>query len=295
MHKLIILVEPLEDGGAFEESWPEFLHHAEGMPGLIKESSSREIKLLFGSYHPVLIHELFFDSLEAVQEAMGSAEGIAAGQWLQKMTGGHFSLLVAAYREDTIDNIRKHQSHEENNPRKELGPADLSDYLEDHDISGEILHLDVPTPTVEAAARAVSSQPEQIVKSILFLVDGQPSLVIACGENTISTRALADYFGVGRKKVKLADPQTVLELTGFSVGAMPPFGHHSALSTLIDRHVLEQAEVYAGGGSDSTLLRLPSRSILDVTHGIVLDLTNDRISDQVNSESSTQPIRDNQA
>jgi prolyl-tRNA editing enzyme YbaK/EbsC (Cys-tRNA(Pro) deacylase) len=285
MHKLIILVEPQEDGETFDVNWPDFLHLSEKMPGLIRESTSREIKRLFGTYHPVLIHELFFDSLQALQEAMVCPDGIAAGQLLQKMTGGHFSLLVVDSKEDTIENIRKHQASLNTSQENELGPDNLADYLDEHKISGEILQLEVPTPTVEAAARATSSLPEQIVKSILFLVDGQPCLTIACGENTISTRALADYFGVGRKRVKLADPKTVLELTGYSVGAMPPFGHKSTLFTLIDWHVLEQPEVFAGGGSDSALLHLPSRTIQEVTQGVVLDLTSEKSIDQTNQHT----------
>jgi prolyl-tRNA editing enzyme YbaK/EbsC (Cys-tRNA(Pro) deacylase) len=79
-------------------------------------------------------------------------------------------------------------------------------------------------------------------------------------------------FGVGRKKVKLASAEVVAGETGFLVGAMPPFGHRQPLPTLIDRRVLEKPVVYAGGGSDYTLLRLDPATILQVTGGEVLDL-----------------------
>jgi prolyl-tRNA editing enzyme YbaK/EbsC (Cys-tRNA(Pro) deacylase) len=62
-----------------------------------------------------------------------------------------------------------------------LGPADLNAFLTSHQIPGELLSLDSPTPTVETAALAVGAQPEQIVKSILFLVDGKPVLTITGG------------------------------------------------------------------------------------------------------------------
>jgi prolyl-tRNA editing enzyme YbaK/EbsC (Cys-tRNA(Pro) deacylase) len=153
-----------------------------------------------------------------------------------------------------------------------LGPADLKAFLETHQIQGELLHLNNPTPTVETAAVAVGAQPEQIVKSILFLVDGQPVLAITCGTSYVERRAISLRFGVGRKKVKLAAPETVAEETGFLVGAMPPFGHRQPLRTLIDPRVLEKPVVYAGGGSDYDLLRLDPRTILQVTQGEVLDL-----------------------
>ena len=119
-----------------------------------------------------------------------------------------------------------------------LGVDDLSEYMHAHDIPGEILHLSVPTPTVETAAQAVGTSVDQIIKSILFLVDEQPVLAIACGLPSIQRRAIADLYGVGKKRVKLAAAETVLEISGYEVGAMPPFGHRQPLVTLIDTRVL---------------------------------------------------------
>ncbi len=153
-----------------------------------------------------------------------------------------------------------------------LDPSDLEEFMRKNHIPGEILHLDVPTPTVETAAAAVGSDPESIVKSLLFTINDNLVLAITCGPTHIDRRAIAAFFQVGRKKVKLADPQTVLEATGYQVGAMPPFGHHAPLSTLIDQRVLHKNEIYAGGGSDQTLLRISPETILNVTQAKVLDL-----------------------
>ena len=155
-----------------------------------------------------------------------------------------------------------------------LGPTDLEVYMRENDIPGEILHLDVPTPTVVAAARAVGTQPERIVKSILFLVAGLPVLAITCGQSYVDRRALAAMYNIGRKKVKLADPETVLKETGYEVGAMPPFGHRDPLPTWIDERVLEKPEVYAGGGAENALVRLAPQDILEATQARIIDLLN---------------------
>lgn len=153
-----------------------------------------------------------------------------------------------------------------------LSPKDLQRFIQAHNIRAEILHLDVLTPTVEAAAQAVGTEPENIVKSILFMVAGAPVLAIACGQARVDSRAIATLHGVGRKQVKLAPAQVVLQETGYEVGAMPPFGHLHPLETLLDRRVLERPVVYAGGGSERTLLRLAPQTILKVTRARVLDL-----------------------
>ncbi len=167
-----------------------------------------------------------------------------------------------------------------------LSPVDLNDYMRNHNISGEIIFLDTPTPTVETAAKAVGSQPDSIVKSILFLIDGSPALAIACGQAHIDRRTLATLYGVGRKKVKLADPQTVLQLTGFQVGAMPPFGHHTPLPTLLDWRVLENPEVFAGGGAENALLRLAPQDLSRATKAKVIDLLIPQIDHQASSNAN---------
>lgn len=153
-----------------------------------------------------------------------------------------------------------------------LGPPDLQAYMQANAIPGEILHLETPTPTVDTAAQAVGTVVERIVKSILFLVDGRPVLAITCGRDHVEQRVLAGLFNVGRKRVKLAGPDTVLRETGYPVGAMPPFGHRLPLPTLIDLRVLEKPEVFAGGGSDYSLLRIAPDAILAATGAQVLDL-----------------------
>lgn len=153
-----------------------------------------------------------------------------------------------------------------------LGAFELSQFLIANHITGEILHLAVPTPTVEAAARAVNAAPEQIIKSILFIVDGHPVLAVACGTMNIGRGPIADLYGVGRKRVKLATPAQVLDISGYEVGAMPPFGHQQPLPTVIDHRVLDLAEAYAGGGAENALLRLDPREIARLTAARVMDL-----------------------
>jgi prolyl-tRNA editing enzyme YbaK/EbsC (Cys-tRNA(Pro) deacylase) len=153
-----------------------------------------------------------------------------------------------------------------------LGVDELYHYMQEHSIPGQIVRLDVPTPTVESAANAVNTSPDQIIKSILFVVDEQPVLAIASGLSNIDRRAIADLFGVGRKRVKLASAETVLEISGYEVGAMPPFGHRKKLKTLIDPRVLEFPEAYAGGGAENVLVHLNPQDLLQATGGTVLDM-----------------------
>jgi Cys-tRNA(Pro) deacylase len=153
-----------------------------------------------------------------------------------------------------------------------LNSSDLSAFMKNHDIEGEIVHLTQHVLTVEDAASAVGTTPDQIVKSLLFLIDGKPVMAIACGTSRVDRRPIAAHYGVGRKRVKLADADTVLEETGYPVGAVPPFGLRQRLPTLIDKDVLAHEEVYAGGGEINALVRVSPQAIVAVTDAVGMDL-----------------------
>lgn len=110
MHKLVILFDMPEDWQAFDDTWPQFLHQVEEMPGLRREAFCRVESFLFGSCRVVQMHELFFDSFEDAQQAMASPEGQAAGQLLQAMTAGRMSLFIADHKEDDLSRIKQFKS-----------------------------------------------------------------------------------------------------------------------------------------------------------------------------------------
>jgi len=123
MVKLVILIPPLENWNAFDEAWPDFLHQVESMPGLRREASSHVDTILYGSASISRVHELFFDSLQAAQQAMASPHGQEAGKLLQLMTRGQVTLFLADHKEDDIDNIRKHQKQQSPADSQESGAA----------------------------------------------------------------------------------------------------------------------------------------------------------------------------
>lgn len=146
-----------------------------------------------------------------------------------------------------------------------MDAADIAAYLVAHGIAGEVVFLPEHVPTVEAAARAVDTSVERIVKSVLFLADASAVLVIASGTPRVHYKRVADILGLSRKRLKLADALAVLAITGFPVGTVPPFGHKTRLRTLIDAGVLEQPEVYAGGGAIDALVRIAPAEIVRAT------------------------------
>jgi prolyl-tRNA editing enzyme YbaK/EbsC (Cys-tRNA(Pro) deacylase) len=151
-------------------------------------------------------------------------------------------------------------------------PADLARYIAEQGIDAQIVPVVEETPTVPLAAAALDVSAGQIVKSLVFEVRDAPLLVIAAGDRLVDKRALAARFGVGKKQVRLADAETVLRLTGYPVGGVPPFGHFTLLPTLIDIGMRRWSVVYAGGGDDHTLLRVTPAELARGINGEWIEL-----------------------
>ncbi len=116
MYKLVILIEIPDDDSLFQNQWPNFLRFAEKMPGLIRETTSRVGRRLFGDYECSLVHELYFASLADLEKAMSSYDGKVAGSILQRITRGKMTLLFAEHHEDTAENL---QSYDRDGPAPE--------------------------------------------------------------------------------------------------------------------------------------------------------------------------------
>ncbi len=154
-----------------------------------------------------------------------------------------------------------------------LTSADLRDFIDKHGIPARIVLPSSATPTVPAAAEAMGVSPEAIIKSVLFIIQGsQPLLVIANGERLISQRSLADQLAVGKRQVKIARPEQVLNWTGYPVGGVPPFGHLKPLPTWIDPGVLEQEIIYGGGGESAALIQMRVADLVPLTNAQVIQV-----------------------
>ncbi len=153
-------------------------------------------------------------------------------------------------------------------------PDDVQRYIEEHGIEADLLRDVGDTPTVLDAARALGVPPEQIIKTLVFLVNGKPVVYITNGPERVDPRVLARHFGVGRKKVKLANAATVLELTGYPAGGVPPFGHRTRMPVLVNVRLLDLPVVYAGGGDDRTMLRITPGELVRVTGATLVDAKN---------------------
>lgn len=128
------------------------------------------------------------------------------------------------------------------------------------------------TRTAEDAARAIGCTVAQIVKSLVFVVDGQPIMALVSGPNRLDEAKLAALCGVSKGKIKRADADSVRAATGFAIGGVPPFGHVTRLPVYIDQDFLQFEVIWAAAGTPYAVFAITPAELVRVTGGVVVEL-----------------------
>jgi prolyl-tRNA editing enzyme YbaK/EbsC (Cys-tRNA(Pro) deacylase) len=130
----------------------------------------------------------------------------------------------------------------------------------DRGLSIEVHEFPEGTKTAEAAARAVGCRVGQIVKSLVFVADGQPFVALTSGSNRADMGRLAEALGVG--EVRRASPEEAREATGFAIGGTPPFGYPQPVPVLLDRDLLGYDQLWAAAGTPQAVFPIGPDELL---------------------------------
>jgi len=136
-------------------------------------------------------------------------------------------------------------------------------------LSLDIRRFPEGTGTAEEAARAVGCHIGQIVKSLVFVADGEPFLALTSGANRADPSRLAGELHAA--SVRRATAEEVREATGYAIGGTPPFGHPRPLRVLVDRDLLSHQEVWAAAGTPDTVFATTPRELLEASGGATAD------------------------
>jgi prolyl-tRNA editing enzyme YbaK/EbsC (Cys-tRNA(Pro) deacylase) len=149
----------------------------------------------------------------------------------------------------------------------------VREYLKHRGLSIEVMELAESTRTAALAAEAVGSPLGAIVKSLVFLADGKPVLVLVAGDKRADHRKLERILKA--KRVMIANADQVREATGFAIGGVPPVAHKTRLPTLIDKNLGRFETLYAAAGSPHALFPISYEALVEITGGQLADVTED--------------------
>ena len=133
----------------------------------------------------------------------------------------------------------------------------------------EIRQMDQSTRTAREAAAAIGCDVAQIVKSLIFQgqTSNDPILLLVSGSNRVDENTVADEIG---ETIIRPDAAFVRQVTGFSIGGIPPFGHVGSLKSCMDRDLLDHAIVYAAAGTPHTIFGIHPEQLAGVTQSTIM-------------------------
>ena len=131
-------------------------------------------------------------------------------------------------------------------------------------LPADIHRLEDSTRTAPEAAAAVGCELGAIVKSLVFRgsVSGSPLLALVSGDNRADEALVAAAVG---EAVSRPDAAYVREVTGYSIGGIPPVGHPAPVRTLLDEDLFRFETVWAAAGNPHAVFPVAPSALASAT------------------------------
>ena len=126
-------------------------------------------------------------------------------------------------------------------------------YFRSLGMEDKVMEFDVSSATVELAAQAVGCEPQRIAKTLSFMVDGHPILIVAAGDAKIDNHNYKAQFGT---KAKMLSPEEAVELVGHAVGGVCPFAVNEGVVVYLDESLRRFETVFPACGSANSAIEL---------------------------------------
>jgi len=150
----------------------------------------------------------------------------------------------------------------------------------------EVTRFEESTHTAAEAAVAVGAELGQIVKSLVFVVpadDGpEPILCLVSGPNRVDLARLAAV--TGESEIRRANAREAHELTGFSIGGIPPIGHARPVRAIMDPDLGRYETVWAAAGTPGAVFPVPPATLRTLANAVVAPITEERRLADVEAE-----------
>ena len=129
----------------------------------------------------------------------------------------------------------------------------VRNYLKQFNLDEKIMQFDVSSATVELAALAVGCESSHIAKSLTFLVNDKPIMIVCAGDTKIDNSKYKAVFG---EKAKMLKFEEVEALIGHAVGGVCPFALNDSVDVFLDDMLKRFDVVYPACGSSNSAIGL---------------------------------------
>ncbi|MGZ4389272.1 MAG: YbaK/EbsC family protein [Gaiellaceae bacterium] len=136
--------------------------------------------------------------------------------------------------------------------------ARVQQRLHERGLDVEVRVLPDSTRTAAEAADAVGCEVGQIVKSLVFVRDETPVMVLCAGDHRVGSERLG---------LRAASADEARAATGFAIGGVPPLGHDRELETLVDESLRRFETVWCAAGTPHAVFEVATEALIGAIPG----------------------------
>ena len=125
--------------------------------------------------------------------------------------------------------------------------------LQRYGLEDRIMEFDVLSSTVKEAAKAINCKEEEIAKTLSFIVEDKPILIVVAGDSKIDNSKFKTEF---KTKAKMIPIDNVEEMIGHAVGGVCPFGVNKNVDVYLDDSLKRFEIIYPACGSSNSAVKL---------------------------------------
>ena len=129
----------------------------------------------------------------------------------------------------------------------------VSAFFKQYGMEERIREFEVSSATVELAAEGLHCEPCRIAKTLSFMVNENPILIVAAGDARIDNHKYKEQFGT---KAKMLTPEETVSLIGHAVGGVCPFAVNKDVSVYLDISLKRFDTVFPACGSSNSAIEL---------------------------------------
>lgn len=146
-----------------------------------------------------------------------------------------------------------------------MSVKDVKNYLAEWGLQDRVLEFDTSSATVELAAQTVGVIPARIAKTLSFMLQEGPLLVVCAGDARIDNHKYKDTFGC---KAKMLSPEEAIELVGHAVGGVCPFAIKSGVRVCLDESLRRFDTVFPACGSSNSAIELTCEQLYATSRAV---------------------------
>ena len=149
--------------------------------------------------------------------------------------------------------------------------ARVSAYAARRGVAIDVTRFPGTTRTAQDAAREIGCTVGEIVKSLVFLADGDPVVVLCSGADRVDEAKLT--AALRATGIRRATANEAKAATGFAIGGVPPFAHPSGLRVIVDDGLLAFDTVWAAAGLPDAVFPIAPADLVRLASAVVADVS----------------------